>query len=362
MLLQIRQSALEAHPDNRLYLDMVQGAMFLVCLDEAAPTNSEERMDVMLLNRGFNRWYDKGLKLIVCSNGVSGMHVDHSMIDGMTIREIYEARTEAIKTYKRDDANNQTTNGVHGETVQVQQYPFHASPDMLDRIQHIRERYVAETSNIGFTKWTCDRFGQDYFQSIRMPAKGIYETMVQLGSKYYLGRNEPCWSAISMGHYHKGRIDIIQTFTREMQSFCNVVDDADVEPALKLALLKDAARSHGVNIQRAMQGKGYERQLVALETQLREGEEKPTIYTDPVYQAMRPHWVMTGSTDIGSAGGGEFGFILRHPDSVWLQYLIEPDKAYFIIVMKKDERERFVASMEKAAAVVQGLLDIEAKS
>ncbi|KFH44962.1 Nonribosomal peptide synthetase-like protein [Hapsidospora chrysogenum ATCC 11550] len=356
------RSALEAHPDNRLYLDMVQGAMFLVCLDEAAPTNSEERMDTMLLNRGFNRWYDKGLKLIVCSNGVSGMHVDHSMIDGMTIRELYEARTEAIKTYKRDDANNQTTNGVHEEAVQVQQYPFHASPDMLDRIRHIRERYIAETSNIGFTKWTCDRFGQDYFQSIRMPAKGIYETMVQLGSKYYLGRNEPCWSAISMGHYHKGRIDIIQTFTREMQSFCNVVDDADVEPSLKLALLKDAARSHGVNIQRAMQGKGYERQLVALETQLREGEEKPTIYTDPVYQAMRPHWVMTGSTDIGSAGGGEFGFILRHPDSVWLQYLIEPDKAYFIIVMKKDERERFVASMEKAAAVVQGLLDIEAKS
>ncbi|KAJ3523901.1 hypothetical protein NM208_g12271 [Fusarium decemcellulare] len=355
----IRKSAIETHPDNKLYLDMVQGAVFLVCLDEAAPTNSEERMDSMLLHKGFNRWYDKGLKLIVCSNGVSGMHVDHSMIDGTTIRELYEARTEAIQSYQRDDTNSQMATD---ETVQLEQYTFHTSPDMLDRIGHIRERYVTETSTIGFTKWTCNRFGRDYFQSIRMPAKGIYETMVQLGSKYYLGRNEPCWSAISMGHYHKGRIDIIQTYTREMQSFCNLVDDADVEPAVKLALLKDAARSHGPNIQRAMQGKGYERQLVALETQLRPGEEKPTIYTDPVYQAMRPHWVMTGSTDIGSAGGGEFGFILRHPDSVWLQYLIEPDKAYFIIVMNKKDKERFVECMEKAAAVVQELLDIEAKS
>ncbi|KAF4951266.1 hypothetical protein FSARC_12965 [Fusarium sarcochroum] len=354
----IRQSAIEAHPDNKLYLDMVQGAAFLICLDEAAPTNSEERMDSMLLNKGLNRWYDKGLKLIICSNGVSGMHVDHSMIDGTTIREMYEARTEAIESYQRDDTN-QTAND---EAVQLEQYTFHTSPDMLDRIGHIRERYVTETSTIGFTKWTCERFGQDYFQSIRMPAKGIYETMVQLGSKYYLGRNEPCWSAISMGHYHKGRIDIIQTYTREMQSFCNVVDDADVEPSVKLALLKDAARSHGPNIQRAMQGKGYERQLVALETQLREGEEKPSIYSDPVYQAMRPHWVMTGSTDIGSAGGGEFGFILRHPDSIWLQYLIEPEKAYFIIVMNKKDKDHFVECMEKAAAVVQELLDIEAKS
>lgn len=81
-----------------------------------------------------------------------------------------------------------------------------------------------------------------------MPTRGIYETMVHLGSKHYLGRNETCWSAISRGHYHKGRIDITQIYTREMQSFCNLVDDADVELAVKLALLKDVARSYGHNI------------------------------------------------------------------------------------------------------------------
>ncbi|KAJ4177867.1 hypothetical protein NW767_015005 [Fusarium falciforme] len=172
---EIRQSAIEAHPDNKRYLDIVEGAVFLVCLDEAAPTNSEERMDSMLLNKGFNRWYDKGLKLIVCSNGVSGMHVDHSMIDGTTIREMYEAHTKAIESYQRDDTNNQMAND---EAVQLEQYTFHTSPDILDRIGHIRERYVTEISTIGFTQWTCNRFGQDYFQSIRVPAKCIYETIV----------------------------------------------------------------------------------------------------------------------------------------------------------------------------------------
>jgi hypothetical protein len=93
---------------------------------------------------------------------------------------------------------------------------------------------------------------------------------VQLGSKYYYnGNNHPCWSAISMGHYHKGRIDIVQTFTREMLSFCRAADDDTVPRKAKRDLLIDATRSHGHNLLRAQQGKGYERTIVALETHLR---------------------------------------------------------------------------------------------
>ncbi|SPO04420.1 related to lovastatin nonaketide synthase [Cephalotrichum gorgonifer] len=357
----MRQAALDLHPDNKKYLDMVEGAAFLVCLDDGSPTNTEERMERMLLNDGFNRWFDKGLKLIVCSNGVSGSHMEHSMIDGMTIRELYDARTEAIESYQRPHTNGTLTNGEStGEAdVQVEEYTFHTSPAIEDRVAHIRARYLQETSIVGFTTWTCTLFGQDYFQARRLPSKGIYETMVQLASKYYLGKNYPCWSAISMGHYHKGRIDIIQTYTAEMQSFCNVVDEDTVGAREKRALLVDAARSHGPNILRAQHNKGYERTLVALETQLREGEDAPEIYSDPVYQSVRPHWVMTGSTDIGGAGGGEFGFILRHPDSVWLQYLIESDKAMFAIVMRKEKIGALLECLERAARVVKELIEFE---
>lgn len=110
----------------------------------------------MLLNKGLNRWYDRGPKLIVCSNGVLGTHVDYSLIDGKIIREMYEACAEAIKSYRRDDMNHYMT---PNEAVQLEQHIFHTSPDILDRIGHVRERYITETSTIGLTKCICNRFG-----------------------------------------------------------------------------------------------------------------------------------------------------------------------------------------------------------
>jgi hypothetical protein len=68
---------------------------------------------------------------------------------------------------------------------------------------------------------------------------------------------------------------------------------------------------------------------------------------------------MTGSTDIGAAGGGEFGFILRYPDSIWRHYLIEPERARFAIVMKKERIARFLERMQSAARVVQELSELE---
>lgn len=311
----------------------------------------------MLLNDGFNRWFDKGLKLIICSNGISGSHMEHSMIDGTTVRELYDARTEAIENHQRSNTNGELSNGLLNG-LQLEEYTFHTTPTIDDHIAHVRARYLQETSLVGFTTWSSKHFSQDYFQARRLPAKGICETMVQLASKYYLGKNYPCWSAISMGHYHKGRIEIIQTYTAEMQGFCDVIDDTAVSARAKRALLIDAARSHGPNLLRAQQGRGYERTIVALETQLRDGETIPEIFRDPVYQSMRPHWVMTGSTDIGGAGGGEFGFILRHLDSIWLQYLIDADGARFAIVMNK-KIGRFLECMDNAARVVQELLELE---
>lgn len=32
-----------------------------------------------------NRWFDKSLQLIVCSNGMAGINFEHSLIDGHTV-------------------------------------------------------------------------------------------------------------------------------------------------------------------------------------------------------------------------------------------------------------------------------------
>lgn len=355
---QVRQVFKNLSHENKRYLGMVEGAAFVVSLDDGTPTTPFERMKCWQLNDGFNRWFDKGLKFVVCSNGTSGSVVEHSMIDGMTVRELYDATSSAILNYRRHGPDTlDSRNGV--DEVKLEEYTCQSSPAIDERITHVRARYLQETSIIGFTTWECVNFGQEYLQLHKVPAKGIFETMVQLASKYFLGENHPCWSAISMGHAHKGRPEIIQTYTAELKAFCDAAENSSIKAEKRQALLFSAARSHVANVNRVQQGKGYERTMSAMQTVLKDDEQMPEIYNDPTYISMRPHWLMTGSTDLGGSGGGEFGMVLRYPDSVWVQYVVDAASAKFSIVTGRDRTQRFCECMEKAAKLIHELLEVE---
>ena len=66
---------------NRDTIGMVEAAAFLVCLDDTAPTDAEERIRDMMMLKGFNRWVDKSIAFVVCKNATSGTYVEHTMID-----------------------------------------------------------------------------------------------------------------------------------------------------------------------------------------------------------------------------------------------------------------------------------------
>eukprot|EP00948_MAST-09A_sp_MAST-9A-sp1_P001154 g1154.t1 len=90
----LRQHIEKLDENNKLSLEIIDKAIFIVCLDEANPENISEVSSVMLhgtydvkhtVQTGtcINRWYDK-LQLIICKNGAAGVNFEHSVIDGHT--------------------------------------------------------------------------------------------------------------------------------------------------------------------------------------------------------------------------------------------------------------------------------------
>ncbi|CRG87457.1 hypothetical protein PISL3812_04475 [Talaromyces islandicus] len=82
------------------YIDMIEAATCVICLDDSEPNTPTDRMDAMMLNNGFNRWLDKYLEFIVCANGVSRLMTEHSLLDGMSIMQLDEAITAAILEHR----------------------------------------------------------------------------------------------------------------------------------------------------------------------------------------------------------------------------------------------------------------------
>ena len=89
------RKALSRNRNNESCLEVVDNALFVVCLDDTAPENLAELCDNFLcgtynLKGGIqvgtctNRWYDK-LQIIVCADGAAGINFEHTGVDGHTV-------------------------------------------------------------------------------------------------------------------------------------------------------------------------------------------------------------------------------------------------------------------------------------
>jgi carnitine O-acetyltransferase len=97
-----RTSMIQFSKQNQEVFQIIDTALFVVCLDDCSPETIDDRAANMLhgsyhlvphtsahegvLQTGTltNRWYDK-LQLIICENGAAGINFEHSAVDGHTV-------------------------------------------------------------------------------------------------------------------------------------------------------------------------------------------------------------------------------------------------------------------------------------
>lgn len=106
------RDVLKGHPHNRNCLDIIDSALFVVCMDDTEPIDAAQLSNNMLcgtyqLQDGVqvgtctNRWYDK-LQIIVCANGAAGINFEHTAVDGHTVlRYVADIYTELIMRFAK---------------------------------------------------------------------------------------------------------------------------------------------------------------------------------------------------------------------------------------------------------------------
>jgi hypothetical protein len=93
--------------ENAHSLDLLESALFVVCLDETIPTDPEAAIGNALYGDGRNRWFDKSIQLIFTASGQLAIHVEHTGLDGYTLTrfvwEVYQETSDEVRylTLKR---------------------------------------------------------------------------------------------------------------------------------------------------------------------------------------------------------------------------------------------------------------------
>jgi carnitine O-palmitoyltransferase 1 len=76
---------------NRRSLEIIEKAMFMLVLDERAPTEWNERGSILLHGKGEPMlWYDKSFNLVVFANGHAGLNAEHSWADALVSAHMWE--------------------------------------------------------------------------------------------------------------------------------------------------------------------------------------------------------------------------------------------------------------------------------
>ncbi|KAI2787681.1 Highly reducing polyketide synthase sdnO [Penicillium oxalicum] len=355
-----REKLIALSEKNAESIQIIEKALFAICLDDGAPTTNSERIRKAYLGNGFNRWNDKGLQFTIFENGSSGYQVEHSMIDGLTVHRMNEWIHEAIHAHVPSNvtnghghANGDVNVASNGFQPGLEEYALTTSPEIDEHILVVREQHLKATSSREYGYLALPHFGKNFLAEHGCPIKSVFDVTIQLASKLYFGHNPASWEPMSMAHFHKGRTEIFQGVLPSVAQFCESACDETMPADQRRDMLIRAANDYTAGLQTSGKGNNYFRLMNVLETMWPSDEEPALLFKDPVWLKTYPRLIMSGLTDGGSR---DSAFSLIDPEGVWICYSIEEQEARFSIVGPTGKVSEFEKVLDEAAVTVKKLI------
>jgi hypothetical protein len=324
-----RQRLQQLSPQNAESLAIIEAAAFTICLDEASPMTVGERGRQFHFggdNDAANRWHDKSLQFVVCSNGFSATLGEHTMLDAMTLKQLNDAINTAISSHAEAGVL------VPPATAPVTPVPLPFTTDATIEalIDKVRVQYTDITEGAEHVAFHFEGYGSKLLREQKLPPKSVFQIVVQLAAYAIFGEITPCFESVNQAHYHKGRVDIIQVVNPQVAAFLTAARDPSVDMSERRSLLLNAARAHVASVSKVARNVGWERNMTALRALLQKGEPLPALFEEPVYKRVRPRLMMSNCFETGML---EKGCMWRAPESVWMHYEVYDERYVWLLFL-----------------------------
>ena len=283
-----QQIEVDDDTNNKECLDLIDSALFIVCLDDSEPVGQAEVSENMLcgsydIDTGVqsgtctNRWYDK-LQLIVCRNGAAGINFEHTGVDGHTVlRFVSDIYTDTIMRFAKTinpaapnlwpsmspDPSKRDPESFGDVDSTPHKLEWKLTPDIATAIRFAETRLsdlilqnelkVLEFTGYGSGFMKSSGFSPDAF--VQMAFQATYYGLYGRVQSVY----EP---AMTKGFLH-GRTEAIRSTTTESVNFIKRFCE-NVSPQIKVDALKKACARHTAISREAGAGQGQDRHLYAL--------------------------------------------------------------------------------------------------
>ncbi|KDQ50285.1 hypothetical protein JAAARDRAFT_42285 [Jaapia argillacea MUCL 33604] len=403
---------LNSDRNNASCLHIVDNALFLVCLDDAAPDGMAELCDNFLCGtyrlRGgvqigtcTNRWYDK-LQIIVTADGAAGINFEHTGVDGHTVlRFAADMFTEGLMLLARSINPSAPTLFHAPLSVHAKSYkpprgskaPRTPPPEQIETSPKKLEWTLTPVLRAGIrfaetrlSDLICQNdcqalefkgYGKNFITSHGFSPDAFVQMAFQAAYFGLYGRIECTYEPAMTKQFLHGRTESIRTVQPQSVQFVKTYF-SDCPPADKVAALRKACERHSKLSKECSQGLGQDRILYALYCLLQREIEgnldpnpddrppspfsddstgrrtMPALFTDPGFALLNTSILST--SNCGNPALRLFGFGPVARDGYGIGYIIKEDGISVCASSKHLQTRRFLDTLEGYLLDVQKTL------
>jgi carnitine O-octanoyltransferase len=276
-----RQYLMELDPKNPKIFDIIEKACLLVCLDDTNDLTPVDVLNLIMLQKPKNRYFDKACNLIFGKNN-GGTCTEHSAFDGMVGSSISSYITQMKKemNYKLDEMTTRFT--VRHQLDHPQLLEFNFDSKIENEIKKSVEIFEKQCSTIEYSVLKIDFCSKEKIKSYKTNPDTFAQMCMQLAYFKLHNKPAPTYESAMTRAYHHGRTETVRSCTQDAlewsRQMCNKTSSRLNNSDL-LGLFRKACQTHDTLMKEARDNHGCDRHLLGLMLMAKElNIEKPDIY------------------------------------------------------------------------------------
>jgi carnitine O-acetyltransferase len=302
---------------NRAALDVVETALFCVCLEDVVPADPHSACDLLLHGDSANRWFDKALSFVVFADGRAGLNAEHAKLDGTTILDL----VDAVLTTDSAPPSARPTQAPEPRPVS-----FVLDAPLQRAVEEAASAFAAYAADTATAVLSFPEVGTERIKGRGTSPDAFVQMAYQLAHVRTKGLVGATYESIATRQYRHGRTEAMRVVTPEVLAFVAAMDgdaDADTRRSAYLA----AALAHGQRARQCQQGEAPEQHLWMLQMLQQRRPELGgplALYDSPGWTTMRDDYLSTSSAP--SQHISHFGFGSTSPQCIGVAYVLLPDR------------------------------------
>eukprot|EP00794_Sanderia_malayensis_P003570 gene3570-4074_t len=267
--------------NNRKIVDTINKSLVVFILDDKSPKTVTEVVDETIMGDCKNRWFDKGMQLVVYQNGFIGNNNDHVHVDGFMVVDLFDRQLKNMETDYDEWKGPSKTRFL----PQPEELEFTVDDLILSKINAAEMQHNAAKEKHCIINKPFLKFGKRFAKDHSIHPDALFQMAIQLAYYNLHQRFAATYETATTRKFHDGRTETVRSCTLESQTFVNAMHDSKSSMATRLRLLREACENHQKMMVECCEGQGIDRHFLGLKIiSQQEGMELPEIFKDKAWK------------------------------------------------------------------------------